>query len=64
MSKLVPKFNFNGSGHVYLHVDSYNEALKEAAWMIRHALGKDHPYSPISCGGCMLMDKFLKENPE
>jgi len=37
---------------------------KDAAWMIRHALGSNHGYKPESCSGCSEVEKFLVERPE
>lgn len=41
----------------------HQDAMKEIPWMLRHAIGKDHPYT-MNCAGCAMIEEFLKENPE
>lgn len=63
-SDKVPKYNFHGAGHVYMDIGKYDDAMKSAAWIVRHSLQRNHPYNPEGCGGCRLIQDFLLENPE
>jgi hypothetical protein len=63
-SDKVAKFNFSGMGHVHMHIDDYDKAMKNAAWVVRHSLQRNHGYSPAGCGGCRLIEEFLIDNPE